>query len=110
MTKERVLHLTKKDFIMQTFRAGGKGGQKQNKTNSGVRFIHPPSGARGESRDHRTQAENKKTAFQRMADSREFRAWLNVEHTREVQRRDSWLDEQMKPENLTIEYGKAAHT
>jgi protein subunit release factor B len=28
----RILHLTKKDFIRQTLRAGGKGGQKQNKT------------------------------------------------------------------------------
>jgi len=37
MSKELLFSLTKKDFRVDTFRAGGKGGQKQNKTNSGVR-------------------------------------------------------------------------
>jgi protein subunit release factor B len=40
MGKELLFSLTKKDFRIDTFRAGGKGGQKQNKTSSGVRVTH----------------------------------------------------------------------
>jgi len=42
--KNKLFSLTKKDFDIQTFRAGGKGGQKQNKISSGVRIIHRESG------------------------------------------------------------------
>lgn len=78
--RERIVHLTKKDFIRQTFRAGGKGGQKQNKTETGVRFIHPPSGARGESREERSQLQNERIAFQRMANSLKMRHWIHQQH------------------------------
>ena len=75
MARELVLSVTLADCTVQTFRAGGKGGQNQNKRNTGVRVIHPPSGARGEARDERSQLQNKKLAFRRMAESSEFRAW-----------------------------------
>jgi protein subunit release factor B len=74
-TREHVLRVTIKDCEVQTFRAGGKGGQAQNKTDSGVRVIHPPSGARGESREGRSQLLNKRAAFRRMAESPEFQRW-----------------------------------
>ena len=61
--KELLFSLTKKDFVVETFRAGGKGGQKQNKTDSGVRIKHPASGAVAESREERSQHQNKKIAF-----------------------------------------------
>ena len=64
-----------KDCRVDTFRAGGKGGQAQNKTDSGVRVVHEPSGAVGTARDGRKQHENKKKAFLRMANSKEFQAW-----------------------------------
>lgn len=66
MAKELLFSITKEDLIIQTFRSGGKGGQNQNKRESGVRIIHPESGARGESRNHRTQLANKKEAFRRL--------------------------------------------
>lgn len=75
MSRELVLSVTIADCVVQTFRAGGKGGQHQNKTDSGVRIIHPPSGARGESREHRSQLQNKRTAWGRMARSPAFTAW-----------------------------------
>jgi len=68
--------VTLKDCDVQTFRSGGKGGQHQNKTESGVRVIHRASGARGEARDERSQYQNKRLAFARMAASSTFRAWV----------------------------------
>lgn len=71
--RELVLSVTLKDCEVQTFRAGGKGGQNQNKRDTGVRIIHHPSGARGEARDERSQLQNKRLAFKRMADHPLFR-------------------------------------
>lgn len=72
--------VTKDDFRIDTFRAGGKGGQNQNKTDSGVRFTHIESGAVGEARDERSQLQNKKAAFERCVNSPKFKAW----HKRKV--------------------------
>lgn len=69
------MRVTSKDCERQTFRAGGPGGQNQNKRDTGVRFIHHPSGARGESREARTQPENARLAWRRMAESTEFQRW-----------------------------------
>ncbi|NNF39187.1 MAG: peptide chain release factor-like protein [Gemmatimonadetes bacterium] len=51
---------------MQTFRAGGKGGQHQNATESGVRLIHRPTGIRVESRGERSQHRNRSIALERL--------------------------------------------
>ena len=79
MARELLLSVKISDCEVQTFRSGGKGGQHQNKTNSGVRVIHHPSGARGESREERSQLQNKKIAFRRMVDTPAFRAWIRME-------------------------------
>lgn len=74
--RELVCRVTIKDCERQTFRAGGPGGQNQNVRDTGVRIIHHPSGARGESREARTQGENEKRAFRRMAESPAFNRWI----------------------------------
>ena len=51
---------------VQTFRAGGKGGQHQNTTESGVRLVHRPTGVRVESRTHRSQHRNRVEALARL--------------------------------------------
>ena len=73
MTRQLMFSVTMKDCELQTFRCGGKGGQNQNKRDTGVRIIHHPSGARGEARDERSQLQNKRLAFKRMADHPLFR-------------------------------------
>jgi len=64
---------------VQHFRAGGHGGQNQNKRDTGTRVVHHPSGARGEAREQRSQLQNKRAAFRRMVDTREFRLWLAIQ-------------------------------
>ena len=53
--KVLLFSLTKKDFEIQTFCTGGKGGQHRNAKQNGVRIIHIASGARAEHRDGRDQ-------------------------------------------------------
>lgn len=70
--------LTKKDFEIRTFRVGGNGGQKVNKTSSGVEIVHHASGARGRCTDTRSQLQNKKIALKRLTETKEFKLWLKM--------------------------------
>lgn len=108
--RKLVLSVTIADCEVQTFRAGGPGGQHQNKTSSGVRVIHHPSLARGESREERSQLQNKKAAFRRMIDSEKFQVWMKrqlgqmdasaAEADRAARNR---VERDMRPANLLIE-------
>jgi len=95
---------------VDTFRAGGPGGQNQNKRDTGVRITHPASGAVGEARDQRSQIQNKRTAFRRLAESERFRAWLRVEAARamlsqeEKRAIEKKVERWMSPENLLVEF------
>lgn len=51
------------DLAMETFASGGPGGQHQNKTASGVRLRHLPTGVFVESRSERSQHQNRKIAL-----------------------------------------------
>ena len=51
------------DCEYQTFRSGGPGGQYQNTTESGIRIIHKPTGLIAESRQERSQVQNKETCL-----------------------------------------------
>jgi hypothetical protein len=79
MPLELAFSVTIKDCVVQTFRCGGNGGQKVNKTSSGIRVIHPLSGAVGQATDTRSQLQNKTLAFRRMAESGRFQAWVRVQ-------------------------------
>lgn len=60
------IDIKKDDLRTDTFRASGAGGQHVNKTESGVRFTHIPTGIVAESTDSRSQHKNREIALQRL--------------------------------------------
>ncbi len=72
--KYRVI-LHDKDLKRETFRAGGPGGQHQNKTESAVRYTHVPTGVCAESRSERSQHQNDECALE-MLKEKIIRAFL----------------------------------
>lgn len=78
MKKKLWFSITEKDCRFIAKRGSGKGGQKKNKTSNAIQCFHDPSGAMGESEDGSVQTLNKRTAFKRMVESKEFQSWLNL--------------------------------
>jgi len=105
MTRKKLFSVTLDDCEIQTFTAGGPGGQHQNTSNTAVRIVHKASGAVGASRAHRSQLQNKKAAFRRMTEHPKFMVWLN----REIFRLDGKptaeekVEKDMVPDNLRVE-------
>lgn len=105
--KKLLFSVTKDDCRWDYYRCPGKGGQKVNKTSSGVRCTHKASGAVGQSCDERQQHVNKKIAFKRMAESKKFKEWHKLEVARitgaleEMERR---VEREMK--NIKVEIKK----
>lgn len=54
------------DLRKDTFTSGGPGGQHQNKTQSGVRLTHIPTGIAAESRTERSQHKNNDICLQKL--------------------------------------------
>jgi peptide chain release factor len=65
------------DIAFETLRAGGPGGQHQNRTESAVRATHRPTGISVMARDERSQHRNKALAVERL------RALIAAVHERE---------------------------
>lgn len=105
MQKQKLFSVTMSDCELQTFRSGGKGGQNQNKVESGVRIIHKPSGAIGESRETRSQLENKQRAFKRMTETKEFKLWLKLEICKKMGNPtpEDLVKRDFVPENILVE-------
>jgi hypothetical protein len=109
--KQRILSITIKDCVVETFTCGGHGGSGKDTSNTGVRIRHLPSGAVGEGRDERYQIINKRRAFKRMAESPKMQKWLKAETARriglnlplpEITSQD--LDDMLTPDKLRIEH------
>lgn len=113
MSRKLLFSVTAKDCDFDYFRGTGKGGQKRNKTSSGARCVHKASGATGVSDDTRSQHQNKRIAFKRMAESAQFKKW----HKMEVARRlgviadvNDRVDAAMQPHNVRVEVKSDAGT
>ena len=103
--RQKLFSVTIKDCEVETFRSGGKGGQNQNKRDTGVRVRHVPSGAVAESRDTRSQGENKQSAFRKMAESQKFQLWAKIEAARRMGQEtlEDRVERAMQPKNLLVE-------
>jgi peptide chain release factor 1 len=60
------INIRKEDIRTDVFRASGAGGQHVNKTESGVRFTHLPTGVVAESTESRSQHKNREIAMGRL--------------------------------------------
>lgn len=107
--KQLLFSVSRKDLRIETYRGSGKGGQHRNKTDSAVRITHLESGAVAHSEDERSQHQNKKKAFERLVNTKEFQLWhkkkaaevMGVIKTPEQIAKE--VDEAMAKENLKIE-------
>ncbi|HMQ06073.1 MAG TPA: peptide chain release factor 1 [Saprospiraceae bacterium] len=87
--EEEDINIRKDELKVDTFRSSGAGGQHVNKTESGVRFTHLPTGIVSESTDSRSQHKNREIALQRL--------YVKV---REVQKEKSYAEEKEKRKSL----------
>ena len=106
MGKEILFSVTAADCDWSYTKGTGAGGQKRNKTSSAVHCTHRASGARGYSESSRSQHENKRDAFIKMTETKEFKDW----HAREVQIRtgaaaaaEAAVQRALDPRNLKVE-------
>lgn len=105
MGKELLFSVTAKDCDWSYTRGTGSGGQKKNKTSSAVHCTHRASGAHGYSESSRSQLDNKRDAFRKMAQTDKFKAWHKMEAARvmgRLQNIDEEVDNQMK--RIRVEY------
>lgn len=74
--RDLLFRVSRKDLVETHYRGTGNGGQKRNKTYSGVRLQHPASGAVGESADGRSQEVNRVEAWKKLRQTPEFQQWF----------------------------------
>jgi protein subunit release factor B len=60
------LDTLKQQVTVETYRSSGPGGQRKNKTETSVRLKHLPSGITVIATEHRSQAQNRELAFERL--------------------------------------------
>lgn len=106
MAKELLFTVTANDCDWSYTRGTGKGGQKKNKTSSAVHCMHRPSGAHGYSEASRSQADNKRDAFCKMAATKEFTAWHRIEAARRMGTLatvEEYVEREMNSKNVRVE-------
>lgn len=98
MSKELMFSVNATDCDWSYTKGTGAGGQKKNKTSSAVHCMHRKSGAHGYSEASRSQADNRKDAFQKMVNTKEFQNWLKIEtmkRTGELQEIERYVEKEL---------------
>jgi protein subunit release factor B len=101
-TKKPAFSVHKDDFKIDTFSAGGPGGQHQNTSNTAVRITHKESGATGIGREYRSQTQNKSAALHRLVESPKFKAWKHKKLWGIKESPEKRVERDMEPSNLLI--------
>ena len=84
------IDIQRDDVRRDTFRSGGPGGQHQNKTESGVRLVHLPTGVVAECRTEKSQHKNEAQCW-RMLRSRIFEQMQERERAKRAAERRSQI-------------------
>lgn len=100
--KKKILTVTIADCRVETLKGSGPGGQHRNKRETAVRITHEPSGATGHSEAFKSQSQNKKAAFKKMARSEKFALWVRMEAGERVAI-ESRVKDSMNPQNMKYE-------
>ncbi len=101
--RELLFRVTAKDFEETHIRGSGPGGQHRNKTSTGVRLRHRASGAVAQATEHKSQEQNRREAWKRIRETREWKVWLRdvlaiASGQPTIAQR---VDRAMSPENIT---------
>ena len=85
--------------VIETYKSSGPGGQRKNKTETAVRLTHLPSGITVIATEYRSQAQNRKLAFERL---RERLLKLNRPRKRRVPTSVPWSAVEKRKEEKKI--------
>jgi protein subunit release factor A len=112
--KELLFSVTKKDLKIDYYSGTGAGGQHRNRHMNSVRIKHPDSGVLVTCGDYKSKERNLKQAFKQLVEHPKFKKWHRMktaemlktveDKQREREEIEKAVDEQMKEENLKIEY------
>jgi len=86
--KNKTFELKVEDVVVETLKADGAGGQHINKTESGIRLIHKPTGIVTICKDERSQIMNKKRAFENLEKKILEKISKDAKNDMEIQRKN----------------------
>jgi peptide chain release factor 2 len=110
-SRSNTIQLNSRDVRIDTFRTSGAGGQHRNKTDSGVRLTHEPTGISVTATEERSQHQNREIGWKRLRakiqeiNNSQFHEIINGERNSHFDsHRDwswtSWRDEVKNPKGV----------